>query len=305
MFFGEDGGEEVAVFFDAGEEVGGFEVEEVGVFLFEGFFDFGPGDGGADGGVFACAEGVDADGGFVIVVLGPVHEDAAGAFGFEHVGGDEVGVLAFEEFGEAFGEGFGVVEGRGGVEGDVEVHAFSAAGFGEGLYAEMVEEVADDEEDFDGFKAARGWAGVKVEGERGGPFGFGHSAEEAVEFDGGEIGGPCESGGLVDGAVVEEVVVVFGPELGGFDPVGLVGGTAFFVEEHFVDAVGVAFEGDGAAFEMGEDGGSHSDVVVDDLSFGETGSGVEDLVEVGEGHFTFADGEGGRGGHADFLLRGV
>ena len=61
-------------------------------------------------------------------------------------------------------------------------------------------------------------------------------------------------------------------------------------EERVVDPVGVALHGQGPVPKMGQHDLGHPGVVVDDLPLGESGGGVEDLVEVGDGQLPPVDG---------------
>src|SRR3954462_7248089 len=60
-----------------------------------------PRDGRGGGRLFFRAQGVDADGGFVLVVLAPVDQHFAAAQALQHLGNDEVGVLAAPGVGPA------------------------------------------------------------------------------------------------------------------------------------------------------------------------------------------------------------
>src|SRR5579871_391011 len=91
--------------------------------LSPGTLDFLPGYWSRHGWPLATAEGIDTHGGFEVLILAPVNEHPAGSQLTAHVGHDKVGVLSLELFGPRAGEFLGGLEGRWGVEGDVDVDA--------------------------------------------------------------------------------------------------------------------------------------------------------------------------------------
>jgi hypothetical protein len=66
-------------------------------------------------------------------------------------------------------------------------------------------------------------------------------------------------------------------------------GAVFLVEKHAVYTVGIALEGERASGKMGDEDGSDTDVVVDDLPLGKACFRVQDLIEVAEREATALD----------------
>ena len=79
----------------------------------------------------ASSQGVDADGGLVLVILAPINQDLAGSERFLHVADDEFGVLTFEAAGEFVREGLGVVVADSRVERNINLQTLGARSFGE------------------------------------------------------------------------------------------------------------------------------------------------------------------------------
>jgi len=77
---------------------------------------------------------------------------------------------------------------------------------------------------------------------------------------------------------VHGALVALAPDGGGLDPVGTMLGSVLLEEKFLVHAAGIALHGERAAFEVRDEDGRDADGVVDDLSFGEAGGGVEDFV---------------------------
>src|SRR5439155_22059329 len=63
-----------------------------------------------------------------------------------------------------------------------------------------------------------------------------------------------------------------------------IGRAAFLVKESSLDSIGIAFQGEGPVFEMRQEGRRRADVIINDLGFGETNSGIKDFVEPGDRH---------------------
>jgi ABC-type uncharacterized transport system permease subunit len=88
--------EEVAVFFDAGEGFVGAEFQEIRFFLFQASLDFVPADWSGNGRLLLGAKRINADGGFMFVVLAPIDEHFSFAGRFRHIRRDKIGMLVFE-----------------------------------------------------------------------------------------------------------------------------------------------------------------------------------------------------------------
>src|SRR5260221_8718786 len=83
-------------------------------------------------------------------------------------------------------------------------------------------------------------------------------------------------------------------------------GGVFFEEEFLLHAPGIALHGERPSGEMRHQIRRNADVVIDDLSLGEAGGGIEDLVKVRETELAaldFDDGGSGHGGRWSLVVR--
>src|ERR1700691_3340292 len=92
-------------------------------------------------------------------------------------------------------------------------------------------------------------------------------------------------------------MVALAPDGRGLHPVGLMHGRVLFEEVVVIDAFGIALHGERPSGKMGQKRGCDPGAVIDDLSFGETGGGIEDLVEIRELELAAFDVDDGGSGH--------
>ena len=101
-----------------------------------------------------------------------------------------------------------------------------------------------------------------------------------MQLEVGEVGGPHQCGQVVNEAIVHPAIVAFAPHPRRFHPVRPVGWAIFFVKKHAADAVGITLHGERAASQMRQQDGSDAHVIVDHLSLGESGLGIQHLIEI-------------------------
>ena len=163
----------------------------------------------------AGAQGVDADGGFVLVVLAPVDQNLAFAERLLHVADDQLGVLAFEAQCKLVGKGFGFAVADAGVERNVDLKALGAGGLGKAAQAQAGERVAHPEPDLAALDDVGRFAGIEIEDDaRGMRHGRG-AGERGMQLQRRQVGGPHQSGEVLDDAVFHPAVVAFAPDGGG------------------------------------------------------------------------------------------
>jgi hypothetical protein len=103
-----------------------------------------------------------------------------------------------------------------------------------------------------------------------------------VHLEIGEVRQPHDRRQVVGQAVVDLALVLARVHASRPDPVGPVAGALLLVEELTVDAVRIALERQVAAAQVRQQDGRDPRVVLDHLTLGETGRGIEDLVQVRE-----------------------
>ena len=91
-----DRGEQVARFFNAGDNFVGAEFQQIDFLLFQTVGDFVPGNRCGNGWLFPGTKRINADRCFVFVVLTPIDEHFSFPYRLRHVRRDQVTVLAFE-----------------------------------------------------------------------------------------------------------------------------------------------------------------------------------------------------------------
>ncbi len=113
---------------------------------------------------------------------------------------------------------------------------------------------------------------VDVRGERQG----------GVDLQRCKVGQPGQGGKVVDEQEVDVATIMPAPYRRRFHPLRPMLGSVFLIEVLSVDAIGIALHGDRATPQMRQQGRGDARVVVDHLPLGEAGSGIEDLVEIGQ-----------------------
>src|SRR5690349_15220854 len=101
-----------------------------------------------------------------------------------------------------------------------------------------------------------------------------------MQLDGGKIGHPYDGWQIVGQNVIDGAPVVFAPDGRGLHPIWTMRGGVLFKEEFAVYSVGIALERQRPSRQVGHKDRCNAGVVVNDLSLGETGRGIEDLVQV-------------------------
>ena len=115
-----------------------------------------------------------------------------------------------------------------------------------------------------------------------------------MQFQISKVCRPDEGGEIVRQTEIDGILVPFAPNRGDFQPLGAESGASFLIEELSFNSVRIAFECQRPVFEMRQENGRDADVIVDNLTFGETGGGVEDFVQTRDGNRFAVDLEGGR-----------
>ncbi len=127
-----------------------------------------------------------------------------------------------------------------------------------------------------------------------------------MQLDRREVCDPHQRGEIVGEKIVNGSFVTLAPHGRGLHPVRAMHGGVFFEEEFLLHAPGIALHGERPSGEMRHQIRRNADVVIDDLSLGEAGGGIEDLVKVRETELAaldFDDGGSGHGGRWSFVVR--
>src|SRR5258708_31247584 len=125
-----------------------------------------------------------------------------------------------------------------------------------------------------------------------------------MEVDGREVWDRDQGGEIVGEKIVNGSFVALAPHGRGLHPVRAMHGRVFFEEVFLFYASGIALHGERPSGEMRHQIRRNGDVIIDDLSLGEPGGGIEDLVKVRETELAalhFDDGGSGHGGHWSFV----
>ena len=129
-------------------------------------------------------------------------------------------------------------------------------------------------------------ARVEVEHHRGGVPGVRGAGLGCVQLERREVGRPDQAREVLDRAGLD---LGIGVERDGLQPGRAVFRATLFEESLALHAVGQPHHRERPVLEMGEQRWRHPGVVIDHLTFGEAGRGVQDLVEVGQSEFPSAD----------------
>src|SRR5579875_928267 len=99
-----------------------------------------------------------------------------------------------------------------------------------------------------------------------------------MEFDTGRIGAPDQRREIVNEDVLNVRATRAPRHRESLDPIGSKARDLLFIENLTVDSIWEPFESNGAVQEMRQKKLRNADVVIDDLPFGKSAFGVEDLV---------------------------
>ena len=101
-----------------------------------------------------------------------------------------------------------------------------------------------------------------------------------MQFDGGQVRHPDHGRKIVGQNVIDVAAVAFAPDRRGLDPVRPMLGGILFEEELAVHSIGIAFERQRPSREMWHENRRDARVVVNDLSLGKAGRGIQDFVQI-------------------------
>ena len=101
-----------------------------------------------------------------------------------------------------------------------------------------------------------------------------------MQFDRGQVRHPDHRGQIVGQNVVDVAPIAFAPDGRGLYPLGPVRGGILLKKELAVHPVGIALKGQRPSRKVGNENGRDAGVVVNDLSLGEAGRGIQDFVQV-------------------------
>src|SRR6202451_1266372 len=103
-----------------------------------------------------------------------------------------------------------------------------------------------------------------------------------MQFDGREIRDPNERGQIVRQNVIYVALVALAPDGYGLHPIWAVLGCVLLEEVLFVHALGIPLQGKRTSRKMGQQNRRDPRIIVDDLSLGEPGRGIQDFIQVGQ-----------------------
>ncbi len=128
-----------------------------------------------------------------------------------------------------------------------------------------------------------GWrAGVEIEHHHGRAADFLRQRKRRVQLDRRQVRHPDNRRQIVGQNVIDGAAVAFAPDGRGLDPVRPMGGGVLFKKELAVYPVGISLQGERPPGQMRHQDRRNASVVVDDLSLGEAGRGIENFIQVGE-----------------------
>ena len=103
-----------------------------------------------------------------------------------------------------------------------------------------------------------------------------------MQLEGREVCHPDQRGQVIGQNVIHVALVAIAPDGRRLHPVGPVLRCVLLEEEFLVDAHGIPLHGERLVFQMGQQHGRNSRVIVDYLALGETGGGIQDFIQVGQ-----------------------
>ena len=103
-----------------------------------------------------------------------------------------------------------------------------------------------------------------------------------MQLDRRQVRHPDQRRQIVSQNVIHVAAVAFAPDGRGLDPVRPMFGGVFFKKELTVYTVGIALQGERPSGRCGTSDRRNARVVVDDLSLGEAGRGIENFIQVGQ-----------------------
>ena len=127
--------------------------------------------------------------------------------------------------------------------------------------------------------------------------------ERWVQFNRGQVRDPHQRRQIVGQKVVDGAVVALAPDGRGLHPVGAMHGRVLLEEKFLVSRrLGIALHGERTSREVRHQHRRDADVVVHHLPFGETGGGIEDLVQIRELELAALHFDDGGSGHGDAVV---
>ncbi len=230
--------------------------------------------------MFTRSQRINRNRGFVLIVLAPVHKHLTLAQFLLHIGNHQISMLVFQQPGEGVGKGFGVFITGGTVERNVDLQSLGAGRLGKTLQPEVFEDFPQPHANLGTLHDIGGWSGIEIKNHHGGAFDLLCQRKRRMQFDGGQIRHPHHGREIVGQNVVHIAVVAFTPDGSGLHPIRAVLGGVLFKEELAVHAIGIAFQRQRASCKMGDEDGRDAGVVVNHLSLGKSGRGIQDLIQI-------------------------
>ncbi len=183
------------------------------------------------------------------------------------------------------------------IQRDVNLHAFRSGGFCEALQSEMVEDDAHPECDLRALHDVCGRSGIEVEDDHGRRFDIGGQCQRGMQFQRRQVCDPDERGQVVGQNEIDGAVIAVAPDGSRLHPLRAMHRRVFFKEILMVHTFGIPLHGQRMSREMRHQYRRNADVIVDHLTLGEAGGGIENLVQVGKIELTAFDFDDGGSGH--------